>query len=840
MLVLRHPFTPRHSPAARRAASFLATLSILLGMLGPAVIGVSAADGVTMQARVLAAGHARIGSWVAISVHLTNAGPPVTGELRLAGGTQGQTRFGTPVDLPTQADKTYVVYAQPPAFGSELTVDLVAGESTVATGKATFTVHDASQLVVAVIAEHPERLVGAIDLPPNVNQVAPLILNLTPDDLPERVEAWTSIDRIVWQDTDADRLSAPQLAAMRGWLAGGGRLVIAGGTVGPAALAAFPDAMLPFRPVVTTDLPAANLAGLLGEVPADAKTLPALSGDLIAGRALATVGDRIVAAERPYGSGSVTLLGFDPTADWISKTQAAGDLWRRLLPARAFSGLSFADDNLLVSSVSQLPALSLPPIGGLILILLIYIVLIGPINYLVLVRLDRREWAWFTMPALIVVFAVGAYGFGAAVRGSTVVVNEVAVVRGAPGTTDGMAQVYLGVFSPTRAVYQLTVPGGALLSAPISGDFFGATGTANTLDVLEGDPARVRDLGVGFSSLRAIRAETAVSVPLVETDLRLEDGRLKGTVKNASAKRLERPSVVLGQTVVTLSDLEPGGTATVDAPTAFAGFGQSMSDRIVGAGVFDTVGTTVGTTRQAVRHNMVDELTYDPFGSSNLLPGDGAVVLAWGSDPLLAVTVEGQTPQHLGNVLYYMPAPVAIRGTTTFRSDLLRSTVVGTDTQLFSKDPSMISFGRGTATLAYRPIAFDGRFAASDLVITMNGDPAAVGGTVPIEPLRADPPPCPPDPGATADGDPSPSPGASARPECDRLQVDGTADVELFDLAAQAWRRLPHLSVGTRYSVAGAGRFVDPTSGAVLIRFVNDRLDQVGFQVDIAMTGTVE
>src|SRR5439155_22181206 len=67
----------------------------------------------------------------------------------------------------------------------------------------------------------------------------------------------------------------------------------------------------------------------------------------------------------------------------------------------------------------------------------------------------------------------------------------------------------------------------------------------------------------------------------------------------------------------TLFRSEPGGTATVDAPTAFAGFGQSMSDRIVGAGVFDTVGTTVGTTRQAVRHNMVDELTYDPFGSSN-------------------------------------------------------------------------------------------------------------------------------------------------------------------------------------------------------------------------------
>ena len=498
MLVLRHPFTPRISPGARRGARVLALVAVLLGALGPAAMPVAAAESPTMEARILLAGHARIGSWVAISVHLTNDGPPITGELRLAGGTQGQTRFGTAVDLPTQADKTYLLYAQPPTFGSELRVDLTDGTNTVLSTNAKFTVHDATQLVVAVIAEHPERIVKGIDLPPNLNQVAPLVLNLTPDDLPERVEAWSSIDRIVWQDTEADRLSPLQLAAMRGWLAAGGRLVIAGGTVGPAALAAFPDAMLPYRPVVTTDVPAAELTGLLGELPTGATDLPALSGELIAGRALATAGDRVVAADRPYGSGSVTLLGFDPGAEWIATSDAAQDLWRRLLPPRTFAGLSFLDDNLLVGAVSQLPALALPPIGGLILILLAYIVLIGPINYLVLVRLDRREWAWFTMPILIIVFGVGAYGFGAALRGSELVVNEVAIVRGAPGTTDGTAQVYVGLFSPTRGTYQVRVPGGALLSSPLSGDFFGNTGSANVLDVMQGDPARVRDLGVGF------------------------------------------------------------------------------------------------------------------------------------------------------------------------------------------------------------------------------------------------------------------------------------------------------------------------------------------------------
>ena len=58
-------------------------------------------------------------------------------------------------------------------------------------------------------------------------------------------------------------------------------------------------------------------------------------------------------------------------------------------------------------------------------------------NYLVLRWLDRREWAWVTIPTLIAVFTVGAFGFGNALRGSDVILHEIAIVRGAPGTDRG-------------------------------------------------------------------------------------------------------------------------------------------------------------------------------------------------------------------------------------------------------------------------------------------------------------------------------------------------------------------------------------------------------------------
>ncbi|HTE66557.1 MAG TPA: hypothetical protein VK736_09905, partial [Candidatus Binatia bacterium] len=772
---VRHPA----SVLATRLVRAALAVTLLAGLVTTPALAVEAPAGLTIEAKVLVDGHVRVGSWMAIDIHVANTGPAISGELRLAGGAQGRTRFGTRVDLPTQSDKTYRLYAQPPGFGSDLEISLVDGDRTVATTEASFTVHDATQLVVGIVAEQPGDIVGDLDLLPNQNSVAPLTVALTVADLPVRVEAWGVLDRLVWQDTDSAALSTEQIEALRGWVAGGGRLVIVGGTAGPSSLSAFPDALLPYRPTATTDVEPESLVTLLGELPDTATALPALTGELTEGRPLATAGDRTVAAERAYGSGSVTIVGFDPTASWIAGTSMAEGMWRGLIPTRASGGPILGDDSQIVSAASQLPSLALPPIGGLIGLLGAYILLIGPINYLVLRRLDRREWAWITMPILIVAFAAGAYGFGSLLRGSDLIVNEVAIVRGSPGTTEGTAQIYLGVFSPSRGTYQLRVPGGALLSSPTNGNFEG-NGNAASLDVLQGDPAQVRDLGVGFGSLRTVRAETAIDVPLVQAQLRLENGRLKGTVTNASNEVLLKPAVVLGGTVARLSDLAPGASDSFDVAVQAVQMGQSMSDRIVGPTTFGDSGQAIGegAARINARHAIMDQLTFDPnMGFSGQLPAEGPVVLAWADHTLLPVEIEGAEPRREANVLWFLPTEVSISGKTLFRNDLLRSTVISSDANFFSKDPFTINFGRGTAELSYRPIAFEGTIEASELAIGLNfGEPGFTVDPKPIEPLPSIPPAC-----------------EQGEDNCLVAGFEGIPEVEFYDLTAAAWKRLPHL-----------------------------------------------
>lgn len=785
--------------------------------------------GLTIAARPLLGGHTRAGGWLAVAVDLTNSGPPVNGELRLTTGPAGRTTYARAVELPTSSQKREIVYVQAPPFGQRLSLGFVSGAGTLARSTLEVNVHDATQLLVGIVAERPQPILAALRGLAAGPAPAPAIVGLGPADLPERVEAWSALDRLVWQDVDTSALSTDQLAALRAWLVGGGRLIILGGSGGLGAVARFPDDILPFRPTATVDVPSEALRNLLGPIPDEAGVVPALAGPLLRGRALAGLGEAVVVGEAAYGSGAVTLVGFDPTVKPIANLPGMEGLWNRLLPPRGGGTLSFVDDSQLVSALTNLPALALPPIGGLLALLVGYIVLIGPVNYLVLRRLDRREWAWITMPLLIVGFAVAAYGYGAALRGSDVIVNEVAIASGAAGATEGRGQAYVGVFSPSRGTYELTLPGGPLIAAPMS-EMFGGIETAGTgLDVLQGDPARVRGLSIGFGTLRAFRAELPTSVPLVEADLRLVDGILSGRITNRSDTRLLAPAVVYGASAVTLPDLPPGETTTVRLALTRIAFGASLADRIVGAYPAGDPARMDDTARErSVRYQVVNQLTYDPIsGFSGLwLPSDTPILLAWDRRPLVPVAVAGTTARQLGTTLYYLSLPVRVEGRVVFGADLLRSTVVANESAFFAKDPWSIQMGQGSVTVAYRTIAVSGRLAATRLVVAFNLGPEigpSADAAVEVEPTG---------PAAPID--------LCLEQRCPDVPLDGLPELEIFDLGRGEWMALPHLETGRAFAIREPERYVDPASATVLFRFQNPRLDGIGFGFVVQIEGQIE
>ena len=279
-------------------------------------------------------------------------------------------------------------------------------------------------------------------------------------------------------------------------------------------------------------------------------------------------------------------------------------------------------------------------------------------------------------------------------------------------------------------------------------------------------------------------------------------------------------AIVLGGNAVVLGDLDAGATVPVRLTMAEnpQNFGQSLSDRILGQPFFN--GGPIGSEGQTmqVRHAVIDQLTFDPnFGPTGQLQADGPVLLGWADGDPLPIEIVGQTPRRSGQTMYYVPLGLTVKGATVFTTDLVRTTVVASDAGFFNKGPFDMSFGQGTVTLAYRPIAFGGTLDATKVVLGMNTDPSAspLGGGV--DPIAS---PSPSDPGGSGGN------------------FDGAPNIELFDRTTGGWVRLPHIS-GQAVAVNEPARYVDPTTGTVLVRLSNERADGVGFQFFVRIEGNV-
>ena len=145
--------------------------------------------------------------------------------------------------------------------------------------------------------------------------------------------------------------------------------------------------------------------------------------------------------ERPPAGGLLEAGPVGPAASSLLSAVAG----REEGGGSRFYGYYGGGGGQLSDAVMRAPALDAPGADVVGLFLLAYVLILVPINYLVLKRLDKKEWAWVTVPALVVVFAVTTYGVGYAAKGNAVFVNRAAVVETTAGERQAGLYTELGL-----------------------------------------------------------------------------------------------------------------------------------------------------------------------------------------------------------------------------------------------------------------------------------------------------------------------------------------------------------------------------------------------------------
>jgi hypothetical protein len=569
-------------PFQRLAPLILLALLACTGAVGAAAPGAPGAprsvtaQGITLAARPAYEGGFRPGSWMPIVFDLENAGVDRAVELRI--GARDGAQYGTRVDLPNGGRKQVTVYAYLTPASRRLTARLLSDGQELAAQPIALQPVNPSARVVGLLA--PE---GAAPRPPaRLNRATPLVaVPLRPADMPEHALGLSGFGALVIEDVATADLSDAQRAALQEWVLRGGQLILAGGPGLERVLAGLPPELAPFlaapaEPVAAESLFGSEAAGLAPVPYAELAPRSAAGRPEPYSLPLPSLGPQLrPAIEQTLGRGTVTALAFPLSHPALAGWAGAPELWSALVRAANELPAGFAPENVtldsfvegnMAASLTSLPALEFPPLGLLAGLVGAYIVLVGPVTYLVLRRLDRQSLGWVVVPAITALFAALTYGVGHAQRGGDVMLNQITLVEPIADAAVARVRSFVGVFSPQRRSYELLAAApstSAPLLRPISvqGPWDSAGGAAGGVfmqDVAAG--AGAEGFEIAQWSMRALTADQMLAGPVADARVIVADEGLLAEVRNTGAAALRDVAVVQGERVARLGEIAPGET----------------------------------------------------------------------------------------------------------------------------------------------------------------------------------------------------------------------------------------------------------------------------------------
>lgn len=198
-------------------------------------------------------------------------------------------------------------------------------------------------------------------------------------------------------------------------------------------------------------------------------------------------GREVFAVQSAFGLGRITVIGFDLDRAPFTEMEKRPEFWDWILreggASRASAGsegkprpggttLTEEEDEIAVAlrthadSFDGVPVISF---GWVALLIVLYILLIGPIEYYFLKRvLGRLELTWITFPIIVLTVSLAAYFTAYSLKGRDLKINKLDVVDVDPASGRIYGNTWFTIFSPRIENYTLAVTPGEGWSAEVA------------------------------------------------------------------------------------------------------------------------------------------------------------------------------------------------------------------------------------------------------------------------------------------------------------------------------------------------------------------------------------
>lgn len=655
-------------------------LGVLLACMLPLAASAQSTGPVSMQIRAGFDGLGKVGGWIPVEVELRNDGPDITGELQIAVQdtttnrgtyTRPPTVYSVPAVLPRKSHKRLTLEIQLPSSAIRTQARLVEGTLTHLEQDVTLTRVAPGDLICGVLS----RSSNALDFLPSLELPAPLrrarVARIDVNDIPTRPQLLASLDCLVLSNLSTQSMLDRQKEALASWVHNGGLLILAGGPSWQRTIAALPPSLLPVKMTGLTSVQRLDaMADFLGTELTD-------SGPWLASQATHQDGTvlveengvpLLVSARR--GAGSVFYLALDPAGEPLRSWPGSVGLWRYVLShVSGGVGLSAASSSPF-SSWGRIPRNALidvstvtpPSPHGLMGILVVYLALIGPGNYLLVRRYQQPMWTLVTVPALTLLAVATGVAVSTANRDSDVVVNQVSLIRAGQTGEVGHARTYVSLLARRPGWFDIGATDASLVSSlyfpfPRDPQLEAAAGPAK---VLEGAQPTLVDMYLGAGALGTAAVDSLVQFqgPL-EAQLIAGNGAITGTITNRLGQPLSDVTLVLDYQTTRIGDLGVGESRDVSVSMGralSAGYGPPTSFASL---LYPNVTKPKLVPSETARRDVLDSLLGTGFNFNRLdLPGLG--LIGWLENSRVPVEVKGGRATHIDGALYVAALPIEL------------------------------------------------------------------------------------------------------------------------------------------------------------------------------------
>ncbi len=575
------------------AITLIVMLAMTIGQFGQLNIQ-AAEDTVKIDMKVGFDKFYKIGYTTPVYFEIENKLRDINGELQIEmpGQSDNITIYAINVSLPKDSTKKFLMNVPMNVFNTKLKVNLAEGKDIISTK--TFRVDPGSNMetyAVGILSDDFDsvKYINRMTVK-NLNQFSTKNVKLDENNFPEDIDALKTFNVIVINNFDTSKLSKPQYEAMKRWVSGGGVLVIGTGPSQNKTLASFKDDFITGEVGEVKQLRTSSLHQMAGSKTVEAMDINVLDITMKDSTPVIKEGEVTLLQKIEKGKGVVAVASFDfglePLSTWIGNSTFADKAIVSVLPPYYLGdmfqkGMMVQDNSYAIdNALRNIPELPLPKTAHLIFLYIAYILFAGPISYIILKRLDKRELMWIVVPALSIVFSGVIYISGIGTRLSEPITNVISLVDIDNSGTIA-PKTYAGVFTPNKDIIRVEA-GGDFDLRPLmlnNGYYGGPMPNENAPRRIDSkvivSPKTILEFyRNGVWSMRTMMLETEeVLTGKLESKLNYAKGAYTGTIKNTSGFDLEECYIITPNQYANVGSLKNGETKEINIkPSSY--FGQ--------------------------------------------------------------------------------------------------------------------------------------------------------------------------------------------------------------------------------------------------------------------------